>query len=263
MLSMKKRKYSSCMLPNVNYRTLSSDFFDELTDLEYETQVCLRELTEAVKELFQKANMITIDEVMISHLSAYLGFMTVAGLGDKEAKILQDHLITLLTRESQDSYELFTQFPLTSKNNETRTNNLQKLRDIAPGSIVVQTIRLGRVMYDAMRELSYNRPFTYKKQTALFAPAMPFMFLLRYNTKQKLKELKKNGDETSALYHINHIAVQIGWLIGYFRHLGGDKVSQHLDYATGTMKTYINCGEKFLKVPLKRIKAFSNDFTQN
>ena len=25
----------------------------------------------------------------------------------------------------------------------------------------------------------------------------------------------------------------------------------------------INCGEKFLKVPLKRIKAFSNDFTQN
>jgi len=147
---MKKRKYSSCMLPNVNYRTLSSDFFDELTDLEYETQVCLRELTEAVKELFQKANMITIDEVMISHLSAYLGFMTVAGLGDKEAKILQDLLITLLIRESQDSYELFTQFPLTSKNNETRTNNLQKLRDIAPGSIVVQTIRLGRVMYDAL-----------------------------------------------------------------------------------------------------------------
>ena len=90
---MKKRKYSSCMLPNVNYRTLSSDFFDELTDLEYETQVCLRELTEAVKELFQKANMITIDEVMISHLSAYLGFMTVAGLGDKEAKILQDQRI--------------------------------------------------------------------------------------------------------------------------------------------------------------------------
>ena len=261
---MKKHDYSSLMLPNVNYKTLSDDFYDQLIDLEYQTQVCLCELAEAVKELFQKANMITIDEVIISHLSAYLGFMTVAAFGDKEARILQNHLIDLLTRESQDSYKLFMQFPVTPKDEKTRTDNLQKLRDTAPGSIVVQTIRLGRVIYDAMQELSYYRPITYKKQTALFAPAMPFMFLLRNNTKQKLKELKKSGKKISVIYHINHVAVQIGWLIGYFMHLDGDKkISQHLDYATGTMNTYINYGEKYLKVPLGKIKAFSNDFTHN
>ncbi len=73
-----------------------------------------------------------------------------------------------------------------------------------------------RIIYDVMEELQYNRGFQTSKQTELFAPAMPFMALLRTTCDHLLREFKKYGDSKSVLYHVNQTALQIGWLIGYY-----------------------------------------------
>ncbi len=256
---MKKLSYSSQMLPGINYADLVNEYFEDdgLVDLEYETKKNLSDLVISVKEILQDANMIIVHEFMIAHLSAYLGFISVASLGLKHAKELENLLVTIIYREAKVAYELFLQFPVNSNKVELNIKNLEKIRIIAPGSIIAQTVRLGRIIHDAMEELQYNRGFQTSKQTELFAPAMPFMVLLRTKCDYLLREFKKYGDSKSILYHINQTALQIGWLIGYYSHLDNkDDLAKYIDYACPVMKIYIDSGEKYLKLPLKKMRQF-------
>ena len=71
---MKKKYYSNDMLPGVNYKDLEADgtFGDQIIDLEYEAQKILCEITEETKDLMSTAGMVTVVEMMIAHLGAYL-----------------------------------------------------------------------------------------------------------------------------------------------------------------------------------------------
>lgn len=256
---MKKLSYSSKMLPGINYADLVNEYFEDdgLVDLEYKTKKNLSDIVTDVKEILQDANMIIAHEFMIAHLSAYLGFMSVAGLGQKHAKELENLLVTIISREAKEAYKLFLQFPVNSNQVELNIQNLERIRTIAPGSIIAQTVRLGRIIHDATEELIYNRGFQTSKQTELFAPAMPFMVLLRTKCDHLLRELKKYGDSKSILYHINQTALQIGWLIGYYSHLDNkDDLAKYIDYACPVMKIYIDKGAKYLKLPLKKMRQF-------
>ena len=202
---MKKQNYSSEMLPNVNYLDLSDDELgEELVDLEYDTQEILCRLSEEIKKIMQNAGMVTIDELMVAHLSAYLGFISITELGEEETKEITNQLINIITREAKNSYELFFQFPITSdiKNKKIRSANFEKVRDIAPGSIAAQTVRLGRVIFDLMEELYSAKKESSEKQKELFAPPIPFTILLKTTCNDVINELNEYGDETSVLYHI-------------------------------------------------------------
>ena len=63
---------------------------------EYETQVILSDLSGNIKDIMMKAKMSTVLEMMVAHLGAYLGFMSVAALGDKQAKKLKNKSHTAL-----------------------------------------------------------------------------------------------------------------------------------------------------------------------
>lgn len=252
---MKKLFYSPLMLPDVNYKDLvDDDEFGDLIDLEYDTKVILIDIAEKIEEILRDAKMSTIHEIMLAHLGAYLGFMTVAGLGEKRAKELENDIVALITREAKKSFQLFLKYPLDSQDTEAQKKNLHVLREIAPCSIVAQTMRLGRVIHDLVHELYLGRQYSTHKQVELFAPLTPFTILLKTKCRDNLRKLKKNGHSKAVLYHINHTAVQIGWLIGYFSHLEQTKdPSKYLDYACGTMKVYFEFGKKYLQIPLKKM----------
>ena len=255
---MKKQNYSSEMLPNINYRDLSdNELGEELVDLEYDTQEILCRLSEEIKKIMQNVGMVTIDELMVAHLSAYLGFISITELGEGKTKEITNQLINIITREAENSYKLFFQFPITSdiKNEKIRSANFEKIRDIAPGSIAAQTVRLGRVIFDLMEELYSAKKESSEKQKELFAPPIPFIILLKTTCNDVINELNEYGDETSVLYHINHTAVQIGWLIGYYNHLNKkNNISVYLEYVSATMQAYINFGIKFINIPIEEMQ---------
>jgi hypothetical protein len=249
------------MLPGVNYKYLSNeDLGDKLIDLEYETQVILSNLSDNIKDIMMKAKMSTVLEMMVAHLGAYLGFISVAALGEKQAKKLKNKIIKLVTQEAKSSCQIFKQYPITPDiEDKIRRVNLEKLREKAPGSIIVQTLRLGRVIFDELDELLVNRSHTkLNKEQFEFAPTMTFMLLLKTKCKSVLKDLEKyhKGEEEAAkLYHINHVAVQIGWLISYFSDMSGeDRVEFFLEYTCKTTATYIEFGKRFLEMPVNKIK---------
>lgn len=59
-------------------------------------------------------------------------------------------MIDLIKHQAHVAHQQFNQHSINStiKNNEQKKKNVEILREYAPGSIVVQTMRLGRVMMD-------------------------------------------------------------------------------------------------------------------
>ena len=58
--------------------------------------------------------MITVDKLIVAHLSAYLGFISITELGEGKTKEIINQLIKIMTREAEHSYKLFLKFPITS-----------------------------------------------------------------------------------------------------------------------------------------------------
>ena len=257
---MKKQNYSSEMLPGINYLDLSDDELDEeLVDLECNTQEILCRLSEGIKEIMQDAGMITVDKLIVAHLSAYLGFISITELGEGKTKEIINQLIKIMTREAKHSYKLFLKFPITPniKNKKIRSENFEKLRNTAPGSIAAQTVKLGRVIFDLMEELycAKKESNNNEKQDEFFVPPIPFTILLKTLCNDVINDLNEYGDEKSVLYHINHTAVQIGWLIGYYNHLNqSNDISSYVEYISITMKSYINFGIKFINIPIEEMQ---------
>jgi len=260
---MKKRLYSRDMLPGVDYHSLEEEdiFSDQIVGLEYETWIILQSIVEEIKGLMLDAKMITVVEMMVTHLSAYLGFMASNALGSEKATYLQDKINNLISREVKTSVELFEKHPITPelKDEAKRKENLGKLRELAPSSIVAQTMRLGNVIWDSVGELRYDYPYAKYERDSL-VPVMPFILLLREKCKKILKELNEN-DKAAPLYHVNQTAVQIGWIIGYFSHLHASntekRVEMFLSYVLDTTKIFIEYGAKFLDVSINEIRKMA------
>lgn len=262
---MKKMYYSKDMLPGVDYNYLEKEdiFCDQIVGLEYETWRILNDVVEEIKDLMIDSKMITVVEMLVTHLAGYLGFMASNALGVETATYIQNKINGIISREVKTSVELFGKYPIASElgGEAKRKENLGKLREVGPSSIVVQTMRLGNVIWDSVGELRYNYP-TAKYERDSLVPVMPFILMLRQKCKKILKELNGN-DEAAPLYHVNQTAVQIGWIIGYFSHLDSNntekRIEMILSYVLGSTKIFIEYGAKFLDVPMNEIRKMARE----
>lgn len=240
--------YSPMMLPDINYRDLVDDDFVELINLEYNTKMVLIDFLENIEDIFKGAKMSPSPRIILAHMAAFLGFITVAGLGEKRALELKDDIAALITREATESFQLFLKYPVIT-GGSPQEHNLYTLTKIAPCRIVEQTMRLSRVIH----ELFYRLDLLQKDSNydvELLAPVIPFMALLKTKSLDILNKFKNNRKSSSVLYHINQTAVQIGWITGCFSSLDTSKnLSHNLDYACAKMKLYIDISEEYIQTP--------------
>jgi hypothetical protein len=259
---MLKNRYSKAMLPNVNYEDLESEeAFEEIIGLEYETMRNLYSFTEELRDILLQEKMAQTLELMVAHLCAYLGFMTVASLGIKQATTLEIEIVKLLEEQAKTAYDIFCKYPVSSSlSPEEQTKNLDQLRKNSPGSLVVQTIRLGSFVWGSILELANNRKlhigFAQRKQAEFFCPQNTFIALLERTASRTINE-SKNGMPIT--YILNQMTMQLGWLMGYYGHLNHKFPTTYLEYGKPCIQLYIDFGHKFLDAIRLAKEHISND----
>ena len=106
-------------------------------------------------------------------------------------------------------------------------------------------MRLGRVMMDILEELDSHRQDHFKrrnqpKQTELMCSQEMLIKIMLLISSKKCAEWREQLDGLSDNYPLNQLAIQIGWLIGYFSHL--DKKSpdktRYFEYGLPIMSMY-------------------------
>lgn len=245
-----KNRYPKNMLPMVDYEEIEDEdmIYSDITELEYDTMRNLCHFIENLTEILKQEKMVQLPELMVAHLCAYLGFLTATVFDYQETIVLQPHILTLVGTQSNQSYEQFTTYlgNQSKSTQEENEKNLNNLRSNSPNSIVVQTIRLGRVIVDAIQTLYHNRPLKHvisnQKQTELFCPQDRFIQLLKNTTKDTIKEWK---NRMPLLFVINQTAFQIGWLMGYYGYYEKIPPTKYLEYGLPCVKLYIEWGIKF------------------
>ena len=218
------------MLSGVDYKSLFDEddellFSFSLTDLEAGTMENYRDFLEILIPQLKKENLLQPPELLVAHLCAYLAaILTIHTV--KHAEKLEPSVLKLIKHQADVAYEQFNQYPVnsTAKTQEQKKRNPEKLREKAPGSIVVQTIRLGRAIIDAMEELSEHRNSHFRcrdlpKQTELFCSHETLIKIMLLVGSEKCAQWREELDGLSDYYVINQFAIQMGWLIGYFSHL--------------------------------------------
>ena len=230
---MKDKLYLLPMLPEVNYQQFD-DTSCSLVTFEYSILECLSDFLEHLKTILVHHHMIQVPELICAHLTAYLGTFTIACLDLTQARAIEPAIVTLLKQHADLSYSAFS-----------TTSDFEQLKKNAPGSIVMQTLRLGRLINNSINELVANRetkfPHAQQKQKDLFCPQDEFFaFLLPLVAEQKINQEKLLGNK-SLNHVINQITIQIGWLIGYFSHLDkkSPKEGIYLDYSIPVIDVYM------------------------
>ena len=237
------------MLTNVNYTKFEDNIFsNNLVDLEYYTMDELSKFIEQFTVVLSDNNMVQTPELMMAHLYCYFGFLTVSVLGLQASEIIAPQIIKILENQALYSYEQFEMFPLNSSvSQEIKNVNLEKVRAYTPSSIVAQTVRIGRVIFDSLNDLVDNskikNPFNHK-QEELFCPQNSFLTLLRQFCSQTCKTWEDDFEDYNIVYAINQLTIQIGWLTGYMAHLNKTNPSVTLQYLP-CFKMYIEFGHKF------------------
>ena len=238
--------YQAKMLPKVNYKKIEKNFSFSLTYLEHRTMQDCCDFLEHLKVALIEEHLLQIPELLVAHLCAYLGTaITVHTV--QEAEKLEPSIIELVKDQANAAYQHFNQFPINStvKNNEQKKQTAESLRQTAPGSIVAQTMRLGRVMMDILEELDSHRQDHFKrrnqpKQTELMCSQEMLIKIMLLISSKKCAEWREQLDGLSDNYPLNQLAIQIGWLIGYFSHL--DKKSpdktRYFEYGLPIMSMY-------------------------
>lgn len=244
-----EKPYPLPMLPDVNYQQFEDDLFDSLVDLEYGVLENLRSFLEGFKKILLDENLMQVPELIVAQMCAYLGALTVVCVGADQAAFLEEPISILLKKHANLAHVAFNQHPVNStvKAEHIKSENINKVRDSAPGSIVVQTVRLGRFIMDLMSELSNNRDdklgFSRQKQKELFCSQDKFADFLIPLVQKQHQEWVEFLSGQSIHHPINQVAIQIGWIIGYFSHLdkktpeegayvefGVPCIAMHIDY---------------------------------
>jgi hypothetical protein len=242
--SMTKNLYSSVMLPMISYCNLDEEFSSEITRLEYDTMKNLSDFFENVKDCLLLQNMALTPEIMIAHLSAYLGVLAATCLTETEFKKLKPEIIPFLTKQAKLSYDTFSKYPVNSTDSPDKINqNLETLRENSPGSLTVQTIRLGRSLKDNLDELIRNRVCRVRhehlKQEEWFCPLDDFTHLV----KQAVIQTRQDADLPLS-YVVNQMTIQLGWLMGYYGHLDQKFPKSYLEFGAGCLDLYMERGHK-------------------
>ncbi len=245
MIDEKQKAYPAPMLPNVDYQQFDS-FFTSLVDVEYTALENLKDFLSQLEDILLEKSMMLVPELVIAHCSAYLGlFSTMCNVD--EAKRLEKPINQLITQHANLAYSKFNQYPVNStvSTQHEKQENLIQLRQDSPGSIVPQTMRLGRIVMTLMESLQTPRV---SKQKELFCPHDDFFGFtvpLASDQRKQWLEMLRNKSINHA---INQLAIQIAWLIGYFSHL--DKKppieGQYLEYALPCMSMYQDYTLKFI-----------------
>jgi len=234
------KKYSQKMLPGVHYEELGDGFEGRVLDLEYETLQNLTNLTEGLKEILLAEELIQVHELILAHLCGYLGYLTSSCLGKEEAVQLGSSVQTLMKDQAYQSYKLFSKYPVSADApKDVKERHLEALRKKSPGSIVVQTIRLGRVIGDAVDELYANAPpiLALRKQEILICPLEKLFPLF----KLKASEVKKTWRNDLPLkYAVNQTIVQIAWVMGYFSHYDRKEPVMYLDCGLPFIESFVD-----------------------
>ena len=72
----------SALLPGVRYPSAEDTIFgDPLLDLEYRTLRNLENLADAIKTALIEEGLIQVPELLVAHLCAYLGYLSVYTIG--------------------------------------------------------------------------------------------------------------------------------------------------------------------------------------
>ncbi len=256
MTKEKNIPYSQPMLSNVDYDELGIGLFS-LTDLEYEVIQNCSDFLRKLEEALLGAKMVQIPEMVIVHLCCYLGATATIYNQDKSGD-LEPEINKLLRQHAELSLSKFSHY-LFNSNVNTQSLLLNRLKEDTPGSIVAQTLRLGRIIMDMMENLSNSRSSLFKKQKDLFCPQNEFFAFLIPLVNEQHKKWQEDLDGVSINYAINQLAIQIGWLTGYFSYL--DKktnTNSYLEYCLPCIPLYMDHTEKLLQAMLAKGKILTS-----
>ena len=238
--------YQTKMLPSVDYKQIEKNFPFSLLHLEHRTMQDCCDFLAALTSALIEEHLMQVPELLVAHLCAYLGTaVTVHTV--HQAEKLEPFMIDLIKHQAHAAYQHFNQYPINStiKSNEQKKKNVEILSETAPGSIIVQTMRLGRVMMDMLEELKDHRQSHFKsfhppKQTDLFCSQETLIKIMLLVSSKKCAEWREQLDGLSDHYVINQLTIQIGWLIGYFSHLDNQSPdeTQYFDYGLPLIPLY-------------------------
>ena len=248
MTEEKNIPYPQPMLSNVDYDDLDIGFFT-LTELEYDTMRNCRNFLEKLEQVLLSAKLVQTPEMIVAYLCCYLGATTTIYSHDRN---LEPQINNILQQHAELSLSKFNAYLCNSDAN-TRSSILDKLRNDAPGSIVVQTARLGRIIMNIMKNLSIHRPNFLEKQKEVICPQNEFFAFLIPLVDEQHKKWQEDLDELSINYAINQLAIQIGWLVGYFSYL--DKQSNtntYLEYGLPCIPLYMDYTSQLLQAMLAK-----------
>lgn len=248
--------YPQPMLSSVDYDNLGVDLFS-LTDLEYKAMQNCKDFLEKLELVLLSAKMAQMPQMVVVHLCCYLG-ATITIYNQNKSRDLEPEINSLLQQHAELSLSKFNHY-LANSNAHTQSLLLDRLKKDAPGSIVVQTVRLGRIIMRMMENLSSNRSNLSKKQKDLICPQNEFFtFLIPLINKQHEK-WQKDLDGLSVNHAMNQLTIQIGWLVGYFSYLDRQpNTNSYLEYCLPCIPLYMDHTDKLLQAMLARGKILTS-----
>ncbi len=226
------------MLPTIDYDELENSGFlsSNIVDLEYGTMDHLHHFVDDLTEILKQEKMIQSPELMVAHLCSYLGFLTSASINLKKSLELIPHIQKLVESEAEKSYEIFSKFldNHQNKSKDEKEKQFSQLRNNTPSSIVAQTLRLGRDIFDSINILNHNSSFYDKNK--IFCPPNLFLNLMKKQSKVLKKEWQ---DRLSMLLVINQICVQIGWVMGYYGFYDKNYPNKYLEFGLPCIELFL------------------------
>lgn len=243
------------MLSSVDYDNFI-DFFS-LTDLEYKVVQNCGDFLEKLEQALLSAKMAQIPEMVVVHLCCYLGATTTIYNQDK-SRDLEPEINNLLRQHAQLALSKFNHY-LSNSNTNNRSLLLDQLKEDTPGSIVIQTLRLGRIIMDMMENLSNSRSSLLKRQKDLICPQNEFFAFLIPLVNEQHGKWQEDLEGVSINHAINQLTIQIGWLVGYFSYLDSKpNANSYLKYGLPCIPLYMDYTNKLLQVMLAKGKILTS-----
>ncbi len=231
------------MLPKIDYEELENPnfFSSNIIDLEYGAMDHLHHFVDDLTKILNQEKMVQSPEMLIAHLCSYLGYLTSTSLNSKKSLEIIPHIQELIESEAGKSYQIFSKFLIDhhSQSKEEKEKQFSDLRNNTPGSIVAQTLRLGRDIFDSIDILKSNS-LSYDKNQ-IFCPPNLFLNLMKKQSKILKKEWR---DRLSMLFVINQISVQIGWVMGYYGFYDKNYPKKYLEFGLPCIELFLEYGLK-------------------
>lgn len=243
------------MLSSVDYDNFIGFF--SLTNLEYKVVQNCRDFLEKLEQALLSAKMAQIPEMVVVHLCCYLGATTAIYNQDK-SRDLEPEINNLLRRHAQLALSKFNHY-LSNSNTNNRSLLLDQLKEDTPGSIVIQTLRLGRIIMDMIENLSNSRSSILKKQKDLICPQNEFFAFLIPLVNEQHEKWQEDLEGVSINHAINQLAIQVGWLVGYFSYLDSKpNANSYLEYGLPCIPLYMDYTNKLLQAMLAKGKILTS-----